>query len=257
MPKKDKNIIYEQGSPEWTLTLGDCMSLLLTFFVLLLSFSSTDSEQLTEALGGMKGAFHSTSSDKYELKARPLRRGTKKTKPNKDFNEGNKKENKVLVQELSIVNLREQNILNRFNQYKAKIQKLGFSKKITARQLREGIYIEFDMDVIFKQNSSEFAQDVGKIVEDFVNIIYAINNKISIVTQLNEMDLSNQNNWKLAQKRNQVFINYLSEKYNINRNQLISGIEAVNNGAKFKIIINEKIKIKEVSFDNLLKSGEF
>ena len=257
MPKKDKNIIYEQGSPEWTLTLGDCMSLLLTFFVLLLSFSSTDSEQLSEALGGMKGAFHSTSSQNYNLNARPLKKGTRKKRPNKDFNDGNAKENKVLVKELSIVNLREQNILNRFNRYKAKIKKLGFSKKITARQIKEGIFIEFDMDVIFKENSCKFAQDVGKIIEDFVNIIYAINNKVSIITQLNEMDLSDQSKWKLAQARNQVFIDYLNEKYNINKKRLISGVEAVTNSAKFKIIINEKIKVKEVSFDRLLKSGEF
>ncbi len=32
----------EQGAPEWMLTFSDCMTLLLTFFVLLLSFSSFD-----------------------------------------------------------------------------------------------------------------------------------------------------------------------------------------------------------------------
>jgi chemotaxis protein MotB len=32
----------EQGAPEWMVTFSDCMTLLLTFFVLLLSFSSFD-----------------------------------------------------------------------------------------------------------------------------------------------------------------------------------------------------------------------
>ena len=255
--KKDKNIIYEQGSPEWTLTLGDCMSLLLTFFVLLLSFSSKDSAQLSEALGGMKGAFHSSSNDKYNLKTSPLKRGTKSKKANKDFNNGNDKDEKIPAKEISIVNLREQNILNRFNQYKAKIQKLGFSKKITTRQLKEGIFIEFDQNLIFKKHSTEYSQDVAELLEDFVNIIYAINNKISIISQLTERDLSDRSKWKLAQARNQKIINLLNSKYDIPKEQMVSGIEAVIRNAKFKIIINENIDSKEVSFKELLKEGEF
>jgi hypothetical protein len=43
------------GAPEWMLTFSDCMTLLLTFFVLLLSFSSFDEEafqKLKSILGG-------------------------------------------------------------------------------------------------------------------------------------------------------------------------------------------------------------
>ncbi|MHC4526500.1 MAG: flagellar motor protein MotB, partial [Planctomycetota bacterium] len=39
----------EQGAPEWMVTFSDCMTLLLTFFVLLLSFSSFD-ERLFRSL---------------------------------------------------------------------------------------------------------------------------------------------------------------------------------------------------------------
>ena len=36
----------EAGAPEWMVTFSDCMTLLLTFFVLLLSFSSFDDKEL-------------------------------------------------------------------------------------------------------------------------------------------------------------------------------------------------------------------
>jgi chemotaxis protein MotB len=36
----------EQGAPEWMVTFSDCMTLLLTFFVLLLSFSSFDDNRV-------------------------------------------------------------------------------------------------------------------------------------------------------------------------------------------------------------------
>lgn len=44
MPRNRKNTETEDapGAPEWMVTFSDCMTLLLTFFVLLLSFSSFD-----------------------------------------------------------------------------------------------------------------------------------------------------------------------------------------------------------------------
>lgn len=44
MPLNKNNIEQEEsgGAPEWMVTFSDCMTLLLTFFVLLLSFSSFD-----------------------------------------------------------------------------------------------------------------------------------------------------------------------------------------------------------------------
>jgi len=40
--KKESEAEEELGAPEWMVTFSDCMTLLLTFFVLLLSFSSFD-----------------------------------------------------------------------------------------------------------------------------------------------------------------------------------------------------------------------
>lgn len=47
----------EEGAPAWVVTFGDLMSLLLTFFVLLLSFSRMDNERFKELAGSLKEAF--------------------------------------------------------------------------------------------------------------------------------------------------------------------------------------------------------
>jgi chemotaxis protein MotB len=47
----------EEGAPEWLVTFGDLMSLLLTFFVLLLSFSQTDVAKFKELAGSLEQAF--------------------------------------------------------------------------------------------------------------------------------------------------------------------------------------------------------
>ena len=46
-----------EGAPEWVVTFADLMSLLLCFFVLLLSFSRMDDERFKELAGSLKEAF--------------------------------------------------------------------------------------------------------------------------------------------------------------------------------------------------------
>jgi chemotaxis protein MotB len=51
-PKK-----VEEGAPEWVVTFGDLMSLLLCFFVLLLSFSNMDRQKYKQVAGSLEKAF--------------------------------------------------------------------------------------------------------------------------------------------------------------------------------------------------------
>lgn len=54
---KEKKCNCEAGAPLWMVTYGDLMSLLLTFFVLLLSFSTiTEEELFREAIQSFRGA---------------------------------------------------------------------------------------------------------------------------------------------------------------------------------------------------------
>lgn len=46
-----------QGAPDWVVTFADLMSLLLCFFVLLLSFSRLDNERFKELAGSLREAF--------------------------------------------------------------------------------------------------------------------------------------------------------------------------------------------------------
>jgi len=57
----EKNNQVEEGGPDqsWIVTFSDCMTLLLCFFVLLLSFSSFEEQKFAELVG----AFHTMSYD--------------------------------------------------------------------------------------------------------------------------------------------------------------------------------------------------
>jgi chemotaxis protein MotB len=47
----------DKGAPKWMVTFGDLMSLLLCFFVLLLSFSEIDRQKYKQVAGSMAEAF--------------------------------------------------------------------------------------------------------------------------------------------------------------------------------------------------------
>ncbi len=56
MAKKPKPCDCPKCMPEWLAAFGDLMSLLLCFFVLLLSMSSMDAKKVQEAIGSLAGA---------------------------------------------------------------------------------------------------------------------------------------------------------------------------------------------------------
>lgn len=52
-----RKVDSSSGAPKWMVTFGDLMSLLLCFFVLLLSFSTMDPAMFKEVAGALKNAF--------------------------------------------------------------------------------------------------------------------------------------------------------------------------------------------------------
>ena len=48
---------HEEGAPEWIVTFADMMSLLLTFFILLLSFASMDAEKFKAVAESLRESF--------------------------------------------------------------------------------------------------------------------------------------------------------------------------------------------------------
>ena len=57
----------KKGGPEWMVTYSDVVSLLVTFFVMLLTFSTSDREKFDKAKGSLMGAFGAATSDLSRL----------------------------------------------------------------------------------------------------------------------------------------------------------------------------------------------
>jgi len=77
------------GAPEWMVTFSDCMTLLLTFFVLLLSFSSFDEEIFQRLKVFFADALPAVSQPKEQEKDALL--VTHRIQPTEDIREGSEK----------------------------------------------------------------------------------------------------------------------------------------------------------------------
>ena len=55
-PSEAEDHVCEEGAPAWLATMGDLMSLLLVFFVLMLSFANMDKQLFMEAMGSIQNA---------------------------------------------------------------------------------------------------------------------------------------------------------------------------------------------------------
>ncbi len=76
--------VCPENAPEWVVTFGDMMSLLLTFFILLLSFSTMDVLRFKDLAGSIKQAFGVKAVERID--PIPMAEDHVEVQPKVDFN---------------------------------------------------------------------------------------------------------------------------------------------------------------------------
>ncbi len=132
---KDKCPECEECLPAWLAAFGDLMSLLLCFFVLLLSMSSMDAKKVSEAIGSLSGAMS------------VLEGGTKTEISKKRIQESTPIESQ---EETSQTVNRVQQAVSDANEMMEK----GHGPSITLDDAQEGFVIKLPASLLFKPDSA-------------------------------------------------------------------------------------------------------
>lgn len=259
--KKDDNIIYVNGCPLWMLTLGDCISLLVTFFVMLISFSKPNTDQLMDAIHGMKGAL-----SVFNLGDTPSPNQTsKKTGSNTNievdtFTDGGQTESSVSEDKLAVVNLNSVNIANRFNEFKERILELGFHNFVMAKQIERGIQVEIPFTALFKDNTSELKPDAFKLIQPVANLASSVGNEIIMIAAFNisQNAAVDTSEWSLPQTRVLEISRALNERYHISPYRFTFGYDIIEptQNPNIRIIIAEKLGISNVTIKEILNFSQ-
>ena len=122
--------------PEWLASFGDLMSLLLCFFVLLLSMSTMDAKKVQEAIGSLAGALSVLEGG---TQTEVSRERIQKATPIKKTEETTKTVNKL------------SNAIAEFKQFTAG----GKGPAITLEEGEEGFFIRLPADITFAPGSAK------------------------------------------------------------------------------------------------------
>lgn len=158
MAKKTKCPPCERCLPGWLAAFGDLMSLLLCFFVLLLSMSSMDTKKISEAIGSLSGAMSVLEGGmQTEISKERLQKAT----PIETTEETAQEVNRIAQAVMDANEMKDQ----------------GEGPAITLEEAQEGFVIELPASLLFKAGSATienedirlFLKRVSLIIEELPN----------------------------------------------------------------------------------------
>lgn len=128
--------------PGWLAAFGDLMSLLLCFFVLLLSMSSMDTRKVEDAIGSLAGALS-------------VLEGGSKTEISR---EKQQQDNPIKKDSHSASSKAVENIKKTLQSINEMLQATG-SPKVTLEESQDGFTIQLPASMLFKPNSAAITND--------------------------------------------------------------------------------------------------
>ncbi len=193
MAKKKRGCDCERGLPGWMATFSDMMTLLLTFFVLLLSMSSLDQQRIKEALGSLKGSLG------------VLHGGTK--------TEVNVRE---LLPSLEMVEVSPRQLVDKdYERIRLELYRKKMDDKIRADRTEMGILLHIDSSVLFGPGRAEFGAAAQDVLEDVAGILRETRWQVRVEGHTDNVPIHTNrfpSNWELSTARAVNTLRFFTEK---------------------------------------------
>lgn len=179
------------GAPAYMTTYGDMMTLLLTFFVLLLTFSSIQDIKFQKAISSLKGALGVLRAD----------RGTYVHRPNVplfEFRSGD--------MEFQINRVLEQ--------LEEVLRQTGTHDKIKFDQSRDRIHFNISSPTLFDSGSADLKEDAFPILDEIAKVLRMVNFEIRVEGHTDNVPISTvrfPSNWELSAARALSVVRYFVE----------------------------------------------
>jgi chemotaxis protein MotB len=187
----------EAGAPKWMVTFSDMVTLLLCFFVLLLSFANTDTIKFKEVLGSMKDAF-GVQQEVLELGKEggmelPIKLESTPSKSD--------------VQKQRLVNL-----------LKATAESEGFDKNTLIAIVKGGVkmeIMELAGNAMFKPGGTDITEESKKLLRKIIPTIRETIYKITVEGHTDDTPVRSPkfpSNWELSSARAGSVVRYFIQQ---------------------------------------------
>ncbi len=181
------------GAPMWMATFSDLVTLLLTFFVLLLSMANMDQVKFNQASDSLAGAFGVLgSSDKTEI-----------TQP------------KVVT--FSPVN--DDFTSQVYRRLRTKLRELKLNKKIKLVKDRGAVVLRVDEAVLFESNQSRLQPEAEPILRKVAEMVRPLPLNVKIEGHTDDRG-NEMNNWNLSVGRAVAVLRFMATNQLIPLNRM-------------------------------------
>jgi len=211
------------GLPGWLATFGDLMSLLLTFFILLLSFSSVQESKFKEAVGSLQGALGVLESNQTIPIHKELLMALPSFQDDSDFQE----EVDQLAQQLQQAML-----------------EMGIDEDVVIENMGEAVRIRISNPLFFDLGKADLKPLAKNILNKIIMIIKGKVYDIKIEGHTDDLPIKTAqfpSNWELSAIRAINVLKYFQEAGKINPNEL----SAVGHGEYSPLVPNVSLKNRQ------------
>lgn len=183
MPTMIREDDCPEGLPGWLATFGDLMSLLLTFFVLLLSFSTMEEIRFRYAMGSLRGAlgvFDSKPEMSQPIRVTlPLVRGSIR---------------------------QSQNIRKSAEDLEKTLSDEGLEGDVTLTGTSTGLVIRIQAPVIYDLGNAQLKPEIRGVLEQLGNLLRQLPNQIVVQGHTDNVPIASPrlgfaSNWELSYQR--------------------------------------------------------
>ena len=204
-PSEAEDHVCEEGAPAWLATMGDLMSLLLVFFVLMLSFANTDKQLFLEAMGSIQNALGMIEESPGQFRIRstsPIEWNEKKTTPFLDVMKLDQSNNAPTV---------DQKIMQKVQQ---SIAENNLARIVEAESSERGIIVRVKGGALFKPGSDKLLPISYVFLDEIIRITQEFPYELSIEGHTDDGAIGTSSyptNWHLAAARSIAVLQYMLE----------------------------------------------
>lgn len=205
MQDEEQGADGETGAPAWMATFSDLATLLLTFFVLLLSFATMDIQNFQTALGSVKEAF----GVQFET------RGNFETRSTSIIELSQKESNRritVVDSEGSVI-----------QSLRRKLKRMGLEDKVSVFKGDRGITLRLDDMVLFGLGSGRLREAAYSVLNAISEIAGEMQGPLSIEGHTDDSPIRSAkfpSNWELSTARAASVVRYLIDRTGMRSDRL-------------------------------------
>jgi chemotaxis protein MotB len=191
MPAVRKPKVVKENSERWLLTYSDLITLLLVFFIILYSISTTDARKFQDLTGALQKAFNNGSYQMVTIGGSP---GT--PKDTSGATQANAKQAMKKLQQALAKMLKQAGVA-------ASVVTVGLS--------HEGIVLSLNRSLLFYPGDIALTPESGVVLSVIGTLLSAMSNSIRVEGNTDNQSEGTLSNWALSSLRAVSIVEYLSQ----------------------------------------------